>query len=92
MFLLFEISKFWKIRNNFENLYSFNKQIASTKFFELEFFKNSASLIEVQLDCRLTGRDHAGLSMTVIILGFGFGARIYDHRHWNYENNTWEIK
>ena len=92
MFLLFEINKFWKTKNSFNNLYYFSKQITCTKSFELEFFINSTSLIEIQLDCRLKGRDHAGLSINIIFLGFGFGARIYDHRHWDYKNDTWENK
>lgn len=92
MFLLFEINNPWKTKSDFSNIYCFNKQIADTKSFEFEVFKNSTCLIEVQLDFRLKGRDHAGISATIILFGFGFGARIYDHRHWDYEKNTWENK
>lgn len=92
MFLLFQISKFWKNRKHFETVFWFHKKLFVSKSFELEFFKNSDSLMELQFDFRLKGIDHAGPSITVVFFGLGFGAKIYDHRHWDYRNNKWENK
>ena len=35
--------------------------------------------------------DHAGIDFNITILGLEFMYGTYDHRHWDYENDTWEI-
>lgn len=35
--------------------------------------------------------DHAGVSLWLGLLGFDVGLHFYDTRHWDYENNRWEV-
>ena len=42
------------------------------------------------LDLSFWGRDHAGIELSVTILGLGIVLQIYDTRHWNDETNRWE--
>ena len=34
--------------------------------------------------------DHAGISLMVDVCWFSLDLKIYDYRHWNYEENCWE--
>jgi hypothetical protein len=38
------------------------------------------------------GQDHAGLRIFVGLWRFLFELNVTDSRHWNYEDDTWEIK
>ena len=35
--------------------------------------------------------DHAGPGIIIEILGIYFAAKLYDHRHWDWDNNTWVV-
>ena len=35
--------------------------------------------------------DHAGVSLWLGLSGFDVGLHFYDTRHWDYENNRWEV-
>ena len=35
--------------------------------------------------------DHAGVSLWLGLLGFDVGLHFHDIRHWDYENNRWEV-
>lgn len=35
--------------------------------------------------------DHAGVSLWLGLLGFDVGLYFHDTRHWDYENNRWEV-
>lgn len=48
------------------------------------------TLFNLELDLVPTGRDHAGVGFSLTILGFMVEAKIYDSRHWDEENGTWE--
>jgi len=48
------------------------------------------TLFSLDLDLIPTGYDHAGIGFSLTILGFMVEAKIYDSRHWDYENGTWE--
>jgi hypothetical protein len=90
MFFLFQIKGFWKHKNNFKNIFWIAKQVAKNKSWEFEWFKGADHLFEIEIDLRLKGRDHAGPSLSMTLFGYGFGCRIYDHRHWDDKNDTWE--
>jgi hypothetical protein len=34
--------------------------------------------------------DHAGICLEISMLGLTIAFRIYDNRHWDYENDRWE--
>jgi len=45
----------------------------------------------LQIDVSWTrNRDHAGAYAQISVLGLELNATVYDNRHWNYEENTWE--
>lgn len=69
--------------------------IWKNKSFEWQFEKASFvgnAPLEIKLR-RTRNRDHAGISFT---FGhrylFWMNLNIYDHRHWDHQNNTWCIK
>ena len=41
--------------------------------------------------CKTEKTDHAGFWFNISILGLDFTYRKYDTRHWNYDNDTWEV-
>lgn len=90
MFILIQINGFWKNKNNFKNIFWKDKRLSKNKSIEFEGFIYSEHLLNFELDLRFTGRDHAGASFEIILFGYGFSIRFYDHRHWDYKNNTWE--
>lgn len=67
--------------------------IAKNKSVELQISKwNKAhSLINFDLDLRWWGGDHSGPSIMIEVWKYFFNLKIYDHRHWDYENDTWEV-
>jgi hypothetical protein len=76
-------------REFFKNLGCLHGSITQHKHWELEHTYYSDVLVDV--DIRFNSRmDHGGVSITVGLLGYGISFRIYDHRHWDYENNCWE--
>ena len=67
--------------------------IAKNKSVDLQISKWSKahSLINFDLDLRYTGGDHAGPSILIEVWKYFFNLKIYDHRHWDYENQTWLV-
>ena len=58
------------------------------KAWELEHSYMSTMLIDIDTNLTIR-RDHAGLNITVGLLGYGLHFSIYDTRHWNYDLNQW---
>lgn len=58
------------------------------KAWELEHSYMSTMLIDIDTNLTIR-RDHAGLNITVGLLGYGIHFSIYDTRHWNYDLNQW---
>jgi hypothetical protein len=48
------------------------------------------TLFDLHIDLIPTGCDHASIGFSLTILGFMVEAKVYDSRHWDYENQTWE--
>ena len=48
------------------------------------------TLIDFRLDLFPVGCDHASVGFSLTILGFMVDAKIYDSRHWDYDEGTWE--
>jgi hypothetical protein len=90
MFFLITINNFFTRKNEFKNYCCINKRLSTNKFFEFEILKSLQTLFEIEVDLRVTGRDHAGVFVSLYFLSYGIGVRVYDHRHWDHENNTWE--
>jgi hypothetical protein len=47
-------------------------------------------LINVSFKLNFKG-DHAGIQIELGLLGYSTEFQIYDTRHWDYENDCWEI-
>ena len=71
---------------HFKNLGCVHGRINANKAWELEHTYYSGSLLDVDISFSVR-EDHAGLDFTVGLLGYGVSFRIYDTRHWSYENN-----
>lgn len=73
----------------------YNKQLSTNKSIEFQFnlFDSDMSpdIFELHIEWT-TKQDHAGFGFIFSIYKFIFvQAMIYDHRHWDYDNNRWEI-
>ena len=85
-------------QTNFPSLYKFFWKNIFCKCIQLTTYKS----FEIQLTFENTLRtglsigkcihcDHASFDLMIKILGFTFSMCIYDHRHWDHENDKFEI-
>jgi hypothetical protein len=68
-------------------------QLTENKFFEYELLgpKHAGPSFELSFIWKVK-RDHGGPEFTIDVPGlFCFNVRIYDHRHWNYDTDAWEV-
>jgi hypothetical protein len=93
MFLLVNITNPIKrfVQPYWKNNWYWVKKLTTHKSFEIETFIDCEHIFELQIDLRLRGRDHAGPSLEFVFLCLGLNVKIYDHRHWDYKTNNWEI-
>jgi hypothetical protein len=88
--LRFEITNPFDRWEFFKPLGSISGSLFWHKGWELEHSYMSTMLIDI--DVTLTTRkDHAGLDITIGLLGYGIHFNIYDTRHWNYDLNQWVV-
>jgi len=80
----------WNCKNCWNNYWYWDKKLSSHKFFEIEKFFDDSYIFKFELNLNFTGKDHAGPEIGIILFSFGMSMRIYDSRHWDYENNHWE--
>jgi hypothetical protein len=90
MYFNFLIRNFCKPRKKFKKYFSFYKQLSKYKNVEFETCYSGYSIFQFELDFCPIAKDHGGLSLTLNFLGFEAGLRIYDSRHWDYKNWSWE--
>ena len=48
------------------------------------------NILLFKLDTAWRGRDHAGPSITLEAFGYMLDFNIYNKKHWDYEEGTWE--
>lgn len=87
--LHFKVSWPWDF-GEFKDLGSHDWIIAKTKSVEVQAWWHPKTIFEFNFVLEWSGSDHAGPSIQGTILGLGGHIILYDHRHWDYENNTWE--
>jgi hypothetical protein len=86
-------SKSWATTNNFLLT---DYRISRYKRLELQVshWSNLGEIVSIHLDTDGLGwssmHDHAGPSFDLTILWFYVSVKLYDNRHWNYDNNRWE--
>lgn len=92
--LHFEIDSPWRGSTGKQVDYvCYDRIVANDKSLEVQISKwgQLSELFAFTLDLRWRGRDHAGPRLEITLLKFFFCIQIYDHRHWNYDANRWEL-
>ena len=72
----------------FRNLGCLHGMLFKYKAWELEHSYYSPMLVDADIRWRHR-TDHAGVDITLGILGYGISFRIYDTRHWNDKQNVY---
>lgn len=68
-----------------------HRNLSENKSFEWQTdYFSWTTLFSFDLDLIPTGTDHASVGFSLTILGFMVDCKIYDHRHWDHDENTWE--
>ena len=75
---------------NFKNLFNWTKLLTKHKALEIELTRYSYDAFELYLNTNFAGCDHAGPCLKIAILGYAGSIKLYDTRHWDYENKRWE--
>jgi hypothetical protein len=76
--------------NRFENIKCWTgSTFVKNKYWELQIYK-SADILDVGLTATHR-QSHAGIRLSFGLLGYNVEAQFYDNRHWNSEENQWEI-
>lgn len=71
----------------FDSLFCLSGGLTKNKSWEIQALRDSNWL---HLEFRLTTRgDHAGLVLALGIFGYTLALQYYDHRHWDWDKNTW---
>jgi len=70
--------------------YCLDKRVIENKSFELQASLFPAhAVLDFQVDLHWWGGDHAGPEIILHLMWFYLGIKLYDHRHWNYEEGRW---
>jgi hypothetical protein len=76
--------------NTAHDYYWKDVRLSSNKNFEIQISKFQAdNLLDIAIDLQWWGRDHAGPELDINVFGYMFNVKIYDSRHWNYDENRW---
>jgi hypothetical protein len=66
--------------------------LSKNKCFEMQFMKDYYIIgIELDFEHIFKRSDHAGPRIDISLLGYTLSAQIYDRRHWDHDNNCWEV-
>ena len=87
MIILISLTNPW-YKENFKNLFCRSGLITEHKAWEFEVCRYSYDLLKISFDWSLRC-DHAGPSLELCLFGYGVEAKIYDTRHWDYDNDCW---
>lgn len=84
------INPFFKQKNGgFLSLYEYFLDLTQNKAYEFQASKGNRDLFGVTLDLSWVGSDHAGAELELCLLGYAANFRLYDKRHWNYDEGRW---
>lgn len=75
---------------NFQNLFCRSGLISKHKAWEFEVTRYSYDVAKIYFEWSARC-DHAGPKAEISLLGYSVSFQIYDTRHWNYDNNCWEV-
>lgn len=83
-----KLTNLWT-KNNFKNLFSSTGHLFGHKYWEFQILRDYTDLLGLEINTHYRGHDHAGFSITVTVLCHSVEFLVYDHRHWNFDTNTW---
>lgn len=87
------LNPFYKTNNDFESKDYFYRHwtLSKNKSAEIQISRfDRFHLIDCTVDLHWWGDDHAGPALDLNFLGYMFNVKVYDHRHWDYDNHCWE--
>lgn len=89
------LDNFWRSveENQIVNYVCKDWNVSKNKSLELQISKwgSADCLLDLNLDLRWRGRSHAGPELTVQVWSYFFCIKLYDHRHWDYDKNRWQV-
>lgn len=74
------------------NYIEYDRKVAENWAFECQLSKMSTDWFSIDLDLSWRGRDHAGPSLTLELLGYYFCVRFYNVNHWNFDEGRWQTE
>ena len=84
----FGISNPW-YKEDFKTIFYRTGSITKNKQWEIQITRYSFNIFDFSFDW--THRtDHAGVKLEFSLVGLSLHLQMYDRRHWDYENKTWE--
>jgi hypothetical protein len=83
----FALSNPW--RDNWDMIYGKSKLLTKHKAIEVNVYKSS-DILEIDFFLK-TRCDHAGIRFMFGLFGINLELYMYDIRHWDYDNKTWEV-
>lgn len=78
-------------KNPWRDLYQRDIAVSKHKTLEIGIFRYWFNLVDVAIDLRFRGQSHAGPKLSISVLSWEFSIGLVDNRHWDYDNNTWEV-
>lgn len=90
MYINFSIYNFFVKKEKWNKLFSFYMQLSEHKHLEFEMFYSNHHLFSFEFQIKPIKQDHAGGKILLNVLGWEAEIRVYDNRHWDYQNNCWE--
>jgi hypothetical protein len=88
MYINFSIRNLWKDKNIFKSYFYFHKKLTKQKDFEMQCVTDSWHIFNIEFKIGFR-EDHAGVRLTLSLLGKEVYFQIIDIRHWDYKNNDW---
>lgn len=83
----FLISNPWS--NTWDLVWGKSGLLTTHKAWELNLYRTN-QFIEVYFMLNFNC-DHAGIKFNISLFGYTLEYTVYDTRHWDYDNNTWEV-
>ena len=69
----------------------YDRKITTNKSVEVQLSRWQAhNIFELSVSVIPYGEDHGNIGFDIELFGYFFAAKIYDIRHWDYENHCWE--
>jgi hypothetical protein len=91
MYIALLLYNFFYRKSKYKTFFFFHKQISKHKNIELEIVRDNFYFFKVRFEGNWK-KDHAGFNCELNLFTFAIDIRFYDYRHWDHENNCWEIK